>query len=96
MNPVQHGPVQVLYFLRSFDDLRPEHLTWSHFKQMEHSTETGESCLLHSEQNQVGPGFCSMPALISRSRIRHAGVVLFFVNQIKNTFQLRDFPHCRI
>ena len=94
--PLQHGPVQVFSFLRSLDDLRPEHLTWSHLKQMEHSTDTGESCLLQSAQNHLGPGFCSIPALISNSQIRQAGVVLFFVNHIKNTVQLRNVPHCRI
>ena len=82
---VQHGPVQDFSFLLSFDDLKPEHLTWSHLRHLEHSTDTGDNCLWQSAQNQMGPGFCSIPALISRSRIRHAGVVLFFVNQIKNS-----------
>ena len=67
---MQHGPVQVLSFCRSLDDFNPEHLTWSHLKQLEHCIAVGDSGLTHSEQYQIGPGFCSIPARMRRSRIR--------------------------
>ena len=86
---VQHGPVQVVYFLRSLDVFSFEHLTWSQAKHLEHCTDVVPMDLVHTGQNQ-GPGFCSIPALIRRSRIRQAGFILFFVRQVKNTFQLRD------
>ncbi len=85
---VQHGPVQCLNFFLSFDVLKPEHLTWSQFSHFEHWIDIAATLLVQMEQYQTrlsGPGFCSMPAISKSSRIRHAGVALFFVNQIKNT-----------
>ena len=86
---LQQGPVQVMYFLRSFDVFSFEHLTWSQAKHLVHCTDVAPMDLVHTGQNQ-GPGFCSIPALMRRSRIRQAGFALFFVGQVKNTYQLRD------
>ena len=91
---LQHGPIQVLCFFRSFDVLSVEHLTWSQAKHDEHCTDVEPTGLVHTGQNQ-GPGFCSMPAISRSSRIRPAGTFLFFVKHIKNTVQLRVCPHCR-
>ena len=85
LSNTQHGPVQVEYCFRSLIDLSPEHLTWSQSEQVVHCIAYGESLRLHILQYQTGPGFCSMPARINRSRIRLDGVVLIFVNQLKNT-----------
>ena len=82
---LQHGPVQWLNLLRSFDVLNVVHLTWSQAKHLEHCTAVEPTDLVHTGQNQ-GPGFCSIPALIRRSQIRQAGFILFFVRQVKNTF----------
>ena len=91
---LQQGPVQLSYFLRSLDVFRDEHLTWSQAKHVEHCTDVEPMCFVHTGQNQ-GPGFCSMPAINSSSRIRPAGNFLFFVKHIKNTVLLREDPHCR-
>lgn len=82
---MQQGPVQVLNFLRSLDDFNCEHLTWSHPLHLLHSIKVPMILFVHTVQFQVGPGFCSMPARIRSSRIRHAGVALLFVGQIKNS-----------
>ena len=77
----------------NFDVLKGVHLTWSQLLHLLHSTDVVPTFFEHTGQNQ-GPGFCSTPALMSRSRIRQAGIDLFFVRQIKNSV-LRDIPHCR-
>ena len=89
---LQHGPYQVLSLLLCLDVLKPEHLIWSHSLQPEHSTDVEASILVHTGQNQ-GPGFCSIPALIRRSRMRLAGSS-FFVKDIKNT--VLRIAHCHI
>ena len=53
---------------------------WSQCEQLEHWTAVDVKISLHMIQYQVlGPGFCSIPAINRRSRIRLAGVSLFFV-----------------
>ena len=92
----QQGPVHFLIFSLSLDDLRPEHLTWSQFKQDVHWTDVVANFLLQSLHNQIwGPGFCSMPALISRSRSNWAGRGCSFVKLLKNSSLLRDRSHCQ-
>ena len=91
---VQHGPIQMFLGL-ALDVFSLEHLIWSHPLHLEHRTDVLVICFEQTGQNQcTGPGFCSTPALMSRSRIRQAGSALFFVRQIKNSV-LRDIPHCR-
>ena len=82
---VQQGPVQCFNFCLSFDVLNPEHLTCSQFLQNEHSTQTDTILLVQIGQVQIGPGFCSIPARINNSRIRHAGVAFSFVCLVKNS-----------
>ena len=93
---VQQGPFQVLCLRRSLDDFRPEHFTWSHWWQLVHSTEVDDSNFLQIGQYQSsGPGFCSMPALISKSRTSPAGNDLFFVKLLKNSELLSRLLHCQ-
>ena len=71
---VQQGPIQVGFFILALVDGSSEHLMWSHPLHFVHCTDLGPSLFVHTGQNQ-GPGFCSTPALMSRSRIRQAGKV---------------------
>ena len=82
---VQQGPVHDVNFLRSFEDLSCEHLTWIQPLQVLHSTHVVMILFVHTAQNQAGPGFCSIPAISKSSRIRHAGLVLLFVEHTKNS-----------
>ena len=82
---LQHGPSQCGCFCRSLDVLRPEHLTWIHSKQDEHCTDVGFSFNLQMLHFQMGPGFCSIPALISNSQSNLAGRNCLVVRQVKNT-----------
>ena len=63
---VQHGRFHGGLFLRSFKVFSPEHFMCSHWWHFEHSTEVVESGLLQIGQIK-GHGFCSIPALSSRS-----------------------------
>ena len=79
-NPgMQQGPFQILSPLRSLEDFSPEHLTWSQLEQDVHCTDVGFKALLQMLHFHVGPGFCSIPARISKSRMRLAGSFSFFV-----------------
>ena len=84
---MQQGPVQVLRPFLSFDVFRPEHFICNHCLHVVHWTDVDVSFFVQMGQYQMmGPGFCSMPARISKSQIRHAGVAFSFVKLIKNTF----------
>ena len=82
---VQQGPVQCFSFCLSLDVLNPEHFTCNQFLQNEHSTQTDIILLVQIGQVQIGPGFCSIPARINNSQIRHAGVAFSFVCLVKNS-----------
>ena len=90
---LQQGPIQAGCFSLALVDGSSEHLMWSHPLHFVHCTDLGPSLFVHTGQNQ-GPGFCSTPALMSRSRIRQAGLVLFFVKHTKNSVQ-RNRPLCQ-
>ncbi len=81
----QQGPLQFFNFMRSLEAFSPEHFICNHWWQVEYWTDVDFKALLHMGQIQVGPGFCSIPARMSSSRIRCAGNVSFFVNQGKNS-----------
>lgn len=83
----QHGPLQLGIFRLSADVRRPEHLTCSQLLQAEHwmATALAERFLLHLVHAQVGPGFGSIPVLISRSLSHHAGVGCLVVGLVKNS-----------
>jgi hypothetical protein len=83
---LQQGPVHDGNNFLCFIDVKFEHFTWSQLLQQEHCTAYGPSFFEHNLQYQTwGPGFCSIPARISRSRISVAGRYLFFVRLSKNS-----------
>ena len=48
---MQHGPIQVGFFVLHLDDFSKEHLIWSHSLHFVHCTDVFDSFLLHTVQN---------------------------------------------
>ena len=78
---LQLGQIQLGIFFLSLADLSWEHLRCIQFKHLVQRKEVclSETFFLQGGQIQLGPGFCSIPALIRSSLSSPAGRVFSFV-----------------